>query len=109
PADAKPRAIPHLDQLNIPGLVAALDSPNGWQRDIAQRLLVQAYDSAAAKPLAMLVAKNPNPKVRLQALCTLEGLDDLTPAIIETALRDKHPAVREHAVRLSESLLPKSP
>ena len=29
----KPRPIPRLDQLDTAGLVAALDSPSGWQRD----------------------------------------------------------------------------
>src|SRR3989442_9912302 len=89
PEGAKLRAIPRLDQLNTAGLVAALDSPNGWQRDTAQRLLVHAYDSAAVKPLAALLAKSLNPKVRLQALCTLDGLDALTPAIVATALKDQ--------------------
>jgi putative membrane-bound dehydrogenase-like protein len=109
PEDSKLRPIPRLDKLNTAGLVAALDTPNGWQRDTAQRLLVQAFDSAAVKPLAALLAKSPNPKVRLQALCTLDGLEALTPAIIETAAKDKHPAVREQAARVGETLLSKSP
>src|SRR6185295_18210227 len=62
PENAKLRPIPRLDKLDTAGLVAALDSPNGWQRDTAQRLLVHAYDSSAAKPLATLLMKNQNPK-----------------------------------------------
>jgi hypothetical protein len=30
-----------LARLDIPDLIAALDSPNGWQRDTAQRLLTE--------------------------------------------------------------------
>ncbi len=82
-----------------------MDSPNGWQRDTAQRLLVQAADKSAVKPLQGLVAASAHPKTRLQALCTLDGLDALTPEILVKALRDSHPSVREHAVRLSESIL----
>jgi putative membrane-bound dehydrogenase-like protein len=99
------RKIPRLDGLNTTALVAALDSPNGWQRDTVQRLLVCAGDKAAIKPLERLAAKANNPKVRLQALCALDGLHGLSPEIIGLALRDAHPAVREHAVRLSEPWL----
>ncbi|MGI9456606.1 MAG: PVC-type heme-binding CxxCH protein, partial [Aeoliella sp.] len=37
PKDVQLRKIPRLDQLDTLGLVDALDSPNGWQRDTAQR------------------------------------------------------------------------
>ena len=40
PVGAKPRAIPRLDKLDTAGLVAALDSPNGWQRDMAMMMLI---------------------------------------------------------------------
>src|SRR5262249_12695244 len=60
---------PRLDRLKINGLVQALESPNGWQRDTAQRLLVERADPTAAKPLQTLFAKSTNPKARLQALC----------------------------------------
>ena len=36
PKDQQPRAQPRLDKLDTAGLVAALDSPNGWQRDLAE-------------------------------------------------------------------------
>ena len=53
PVDKKPRPIPRLDRLDTAGLVAALDSPSGWQRDTAQRLLVAparpGRDRAAAQ------------------------------------------------------------
>src|SRR5262249_31820716 len=52
-----------------------------------------------------LFAKSTNPKARLQALCTLDGLGAITPVIAKSAFNDSHPAVREHAVRISESLL----
>ena len=47
PVDRKPRAIPRLDRLGDGGLVAALDSPSGWQRDTAQRLLLHSGGSEA--------------------------------------------------------------
>src|SRR5207249_2592987 len=44
PVGSKPRAIPRLDKLDTAGLVAALDSPNGWQRDMAQQMLLWRND-----------------------------------------------------------------
>jgi putative membrane-bound dehydrogenase-like protein len=99
------RKVPRLDQLDPAGLAAALESPNGWQRDTVQRLLVQSRDQAAVAPLERLATESPNPKVRLQALCTLDGMGALTPAIIMRALKDPHPGVREQAIRVSEPLL----
>ncbi len=72
PVDKKPRAIPRLDRLDTAGLVAALDSPSGWQRDTAQRLLMHRRDPAAIAPLRALVARQPQrPKTRVQAIWTL--------------------------------------
>src|SRR5205814_7353965 len=102
PANATLRKTPRLDQLDAAGLVAALDSPNGWQRDTAQRLLVTERGSiAVAEQLLKLARESSNPKVRLQALCTLEGRGLLTPESLLQAIKDPNPYVREHAVRLS--------
>jgi len=104
PADRKPRAIPRLDRLDTAGLVGALDSPNGWQRDTAQRLLVHANDPSASAPLRKLLASAARPTTRLQALCTLEGLGAVTPEIARIAWADPHPEVRAHGLRASEPL-----
>ena len=101
PEGATLRKIPRLDHLDTPGLVKAMDSPNGWQRDTAQRLLAHAKDSKAKPSLAELVSKSARPKARLQALCTLDAFGPITPEVLQAALKDSHPAVREHAVRLS--------
>ena len=45
PVDKKLRPIPRLDKLDTAGLVAALDSTRGWQRDVAQQLLVERQDN----------------------------------------------------------------
>ena len=46
---------------------------------------------------------------RLHALWTLEGLDQLEPALIESAFNDSEAGVRENAVRLAESHLKDEP
>jgi len=109
PANAQLRKIPRLDQLSLPELVAALDSSNGWQRDTVQRLLVEAQNPEAAKDLQNLALHSGNPKVRLQALCTLDGLNAVTPKVLLAALKDAHYAVRRRAVALSEPKFGQAP
>ena len=62
PVDKKPRPIPRLDRLDVSGLVAALESPSGWQRDTAQRLLSHRRDPAAIEPLKALALATKRPK-----------------------------------------------
>src|SRR5437588_362682 len=107
PTGKRPRAIPRLDARDRAGLVAALDSPSGWQRDMAQQLLIERRDPAAIILLEEKVTKSDRPLRRLQALCTLDGLAALTPRLLGQALHDAHPGVRRHAVRLCETRLAK--
>jgi len=109
PVGAKPRAIPRLDNLDSSSLVAALDSPNGWQRDMAHILLLRKGDPKTIALLKNMVLHHARPQARLHALCVLEGLGGLTPVLLERALADAHPGVRRHAVRLCEPWLNKAP
>jgi putative membrane-bound dehydrogenase-like protein len=109
PVGAKPRAIPRLDKLDTAGLVAALDSPNGWQRDTAQQMLLWRQDKAAIPLLEKLAADSKRPEARLHALCTLDGLGALDAATLSKALIDAHPGVRRQAVRLCEGRLASAP
>jgi putative membrane-bound dehydrogenase-like protein len=102
PVGKKPRAIPRLDKMTIAELVACLESPNGWQRDLAQRLLVQKGDYKAVPLLEKLFRDSKNPVARLHALYTLDGLGELHPEYVKVALADEHPGVRKHAVRMIE-------
>jgi putative membrane-bound dehydrogenase-like protein len=107
PVDKKPRAIPRLDKMSTADLVAALDSPSGWQRDMAQQLLVARKDQIAIGLLEQQVVSGKRPETRVQALCTLDGLGRLLESrrILVRALSDSHPAVRRHAVRLGGPIL----
>lgn len=105
PENAKLRKIPRLDNSSPLELAAAMESPNGWQRDTAQRLLVERGDQSAIPSLERLVATGPNAKTRLQALCTLDCMRALRPEIAIAAMKDPHPSVRENAVRVCESLI----
>ncbi|HZW29456.1 MAG TPA: PVC-type heme-binding CxxCH protein, partial [Isosphaeraceae bacterium] len=103
PAAARPRPWPRLDRLDAAGLVALLDSPNGWLRDKAQQMLIQRADPAAVELLEARLTRDGTAPGRLHALCTLDGLRVLKPEQVRRALGDSHPGVRRQAVRLSES------
>jgi putative membrane-bound dehydrogenase-like protein len=98
------RPIPRLDKLDTAGLVAALDSPNGWQRDLAGQMLLWNQDRAAVPALEKLT-EGARAEARLHALCVLDGLGRLQPEVIRPRLADSHPGVRRHAVRLAENYL----
>ncbi len=109
PAGGKLRAVPNLRKLSTPKLVAALGTPNGTERDLIQIELVQRNNQSAIKPLAELAQISRLPAVRVQALCTLDGLGALKPEWLQAALADEDFHVRNQAIRLSESWLSRSP
>jgi len=98
------RPIPNLAAKSTRELVAAMDSVNGWQRDTAQRLLVERADASANGLLNHLLAVTRAPQVRLQALATLGVLGAITPESAVATLGDPHFAVRCEALRQSEAL-----
>lgn len=104
PTGAKLRPIPNLAKLDNAALAAALDSPNGWQRDTVQRLLDERKAQDAVPILKKLVAASPNAKARVQALAALDTLHAIDAEIVRTALHDSRPEVRTQALRVSESL-----
>ncbi len=103
PMDSPRRPVPDLSTMPAPALVTALNSSNGWQRDMAQRLLLERKDPAAHAPLRALLTPAHLPQVRLQALATLGGLGALDEATLSAALTDPHPWVRCAALRESEA------
>ena len=105
PAGITPRPIPRIDPLDTLGLVAALDSASGWQRDTAQRLLIERQDRTSVAKLEKLARAGTRPEARLHALCSLDGLGALSIPVILHAVKDAHPGVRRHAVRLSEQFV----
>jgi len=108
PKGQPPRDVPRMDRWRTIELVrAGLNSPNGWQRDTAQQLLIwkrSAVLPEAAGELQGILYGSQNPLARLHALWTLHGLEELKPSHVEAALRDEHPAVRRQALVLAESL-----
>ncbi|MBV9123997.1 MAG: HEAT repeat domain-containing protein [Planctomycetes bacterium] len=96
---------PELGKAGTGELVRHLADTNAWWRLTAQRLLVERQDPAAVRPLEELARTAPQPQGRAHALWTLHGLKALPDALIEKALQDAHPGVREQALRLAEDRL----
>jgi putative membrane-bound dehydrogenase-like protein len=85
-------------------LVGLLEHPNGWHRDTAARLLYERQDSSAVPLLEKELNKSKSPIARMHALHALSGLQALQAPHVRKALADKDETVREHGVRLSETL-----
>jgi putative membrane-bound dehydrogenase-like protein len=101
-SDRTPRPIPRLDSMPPGALVLALNSPSGWQRDMCQQLIVQSGDRSVVPVLEKMATKGDRALTRLHALCTLDGLGPVRPAVLIAALADPAPGVRQNAVRICE-------
>ncbi len=105
PRDVRARRTSSLSGLSTSQLVGAMDDPNGPRRDMVQQMIVRSKDPTAIGPLRALILSSPRPKIRLSALCTLDGLGAVDTAILDRAMHDSHAALRRHAIRLAEPLL----
>lgn len=105
PADGKARPFPRLADRSPAEWVEALNSPNGWVRSMAQQLILWRGEDDVVPDLVKTVERSSLPQARLHALYALDGLDRLEPAVLLTALKDAHPSVARHAIKLSERRL----
>lgn len=90
-------------------LVDTLTHPNGWWRDAAQRIIVERSATpslrAAVVPAVTKLTAAAEPRTRLRALWTLDGLDAIEPALVTKALDDPSRDVRASAIRIAERWL----
>ena len=105
PLDAERRPMENLAGLDGRELAARMDSSNGWVRDTVQRIVVANADRAAVPELRRLATTAARPRVRLQALATLDGLSALTIEELVVGLTDADSRVRREAVRMAETEL----
>jgi mono/diheme cytochrome c family protein len=96
---------PALAGFSAGQLVAALAHPNGWRRDRAQQLLVERGDKSVAPALVKLATTAADPRARLHALWTLDGIDAIDTATVTKALTDTSRDVRVSAIRIAERWL----
>ncbi len=83
-------------------LVQLLSNPNRWWRLHAHQLLIERQDKEVIPAVKELFQSATDPRVRIQALYVLEGLDALNADVINKALGDPAPGIRENAAVLAE-------
>jgi mono/diheme cytochrome c family protein len=98
------RTVPRMYQETPAQLVAHLSHANGWWRDTAQQLLVLKQDRSVVAALQTLVRNQANLLGRFHALWTLEGLGALDAALVRQQMKDPNPRMRVQAIRASETL-----
>ncbi len=98
---SKPKA---LSKAPLEELILSLSHPDGWHRDVAQRLLVERGDKSVRKTLEELALKGDNALGRFHALWTLEGLGLSHPGLLFQLLQDQNTLVSATAVRLLEPI-----
>ncbi len=98
-----------LSELSSAELVRLLACRNAWHRSTAARLLYERQDRSVRPLLEKMALEHPWPAARVQALWTLQGLGVLDRRLVERALQDESPRVREQAVRLLEPWLREDP
>jgi len=101
----KVESVPDMDALSSEELVKLLAHPNGWHRDMAQRVLCSRQaDPKLVVLLEKLVTIEKYPLGQIHALWTLEGMGKLTAAPVSLALKSADPKVVVSALWASNSL-----
>jgi putative membrane-bound dehydrogenase-like protein len=93
---------PKLRERSSSELVKLLSHESRWWRQQAQRLLVERQDASVVPALEKVFTEHPDPRARLHALYTLEGLNALTVALVSRAVTDSHEGVRAQGLILAE-------
>tara|TARA_R110001606_G_scaffold249840_4_gene397753 strand:+ start:5804 stop:8428 length:2625 start_codon:yes stop_codon:yes gene_type:complete len=109
PEDEKPVKNQKLSSASSTELIDLLSHADGWQRDMAQRLLVERGDLSVVAGL-IGVAKNAKTNLaRFHALWTLEGLGQTNTDLLLSLLSDKSPLIQSTALRILEPIAEKNP
>ena len=99
-----------MSNLSTADLMDEVASTLHWRRETARRLLTTTHRhlvQQAADKLPTLISRSP--EAAINALHTLAELNRLTSTTLVAALDNASPAVRRHALELSEPLLDRSP
>jgi len=102
PEGWKASSLKKLSDASSVELIASLSDPNGWYRDMAQRLLVERNDTTTRQPLLDLIAKSDNTVARFHGLWALAGMNQLSPGILFKTLSDPLELIRITSLRLLE-------
>ena len=104
-----PKPQPQLSRASTAELVKQLESPGGWRRDTAHRLLIQRNDANAAPLLRTLIAESDVPQAKVHALSIMQHFWRLEDGLLVRGIEDGDARVRRFAMRLAAPRLPTSP
>lgn len=102
PENWEPPKLIKISKASSQELVGYLSHPDGWHRDMAQRLLVERNDKDIEPELTNLILRGDNNLGRVQALWTLQGLKLAQPDLLFQLVSDPIPLVSTTALRLLE-------
>jgi mono/diheme cytochrome c family protein/glucose/arabinose dehydrogenase len=108
PENWQPQKAPKLSQASSKTLLGLLSSPNGWERDMAQRLLVERKDKTLVSGLESIVLNESNTLGSYHALWTLEGMNSLRADLLLNAFSKDSPLIQTTTLRLLEPLANKN-
>lgn len=88
-------------------LIQALSHPSGWIRDTAQRVIVEQWepDTELTARIQEIACSADQPLASLHALWILHGIEEVTPAVVRSALEDQDGRVLRAAMRVGENWL----
>ncbi len=95
---------PKMLNENATQLLKHLEHPNGWWRDKAQQLIVLKQDRSIAPQLEDMARKHQKILTRFHALWSLEGLGVLSENLLGELMKDPNPRMRIQALRASEGI-----
>jgi cytochrome c553 len=108
PKGKKVKKVHPLQQAGGPTLISYLSHPDGFYRDMAQRLLIEKQDKSLIPELKKIIQKNTSTLGRLHALWTLEGLQAADKEFLTALILDENSLIKNNALRLL-SLIPNTP
>ena len=104
PAIAPDFAPPRMYSETPAQLVAHFTHPNGWWRDMAQRLLVLKQDKSVVPALQQMVRSSGQPAGAVPRDVDARRPRRARRGLVREAMKDKNPRMRVQAIRASETL-----
>ena len=96
---------PSLKDASTARLVQHLENPSSWVRDTAQRLLVEQGRLKSTTDNVAKILKGTNILAKIHLLWALDGVGDLKPGILVSALNDSSMEVQAQAIKISQDKL----
>lgn len=104
PEDWEPSPLARLSEMTSKELVQRLSHPDGWHRDMAQRLLIERADLSILGELKDLVQNGKSELGRFHGLWTLEGLGEKNPDMLFDLLEGESVLLKNSVLRQLEKV-----